>query len=189
MTATPVAERGGHAPPYVQLVARTRAGDQEAAALLVESQAERVGAVISALLGPDSPDVGDAVQETLIRALERLHQCRDDERFPAWVTRIARNVCWDLMKSAWRSRVRLGTASECATPDPEHARGLELRRMLAELPAERRLVLVLRFVYGYSFDEIGAVIGTDSEAARSRVRRALGQARKLLGPGWEEDLP
>jgi RNA polymerase sigma-70 factor, ECF subfamily len=189
MTATPIANSGESTPREAELVGRTRAGDREAAALLVESQVERVAAVVNALLGPSSPDVADAIQETLLRALERLDQCRDDERFAAWVTRIARNVCRDLTKSAWRSRVTLGTESESPARDPERSGDLALEHVLAGLPDERRLVLVLRFVYGYSLEEIGAVIGTDAEAARSRVRRALVQARKLLGPGWEEDLP
>lgn len=189
MTATPMARPRPPLTSEADLVARTRAGDQEAAALLVESQAERVAAVVSAILGPGAPDVDDAVQETLIRALERLHQCRTDEGFPAWVTRIAQNVCRDLRKSAWRSRVTLAEGPEPEPRRQEPAHALELRRALAALPDDRRMVLVLRFVYGYSLAEIGAVLGVDAEAARSRVRRALIQARGLLGPGWEEELP
>jgi RNA polymerase sigma factor (sigma-70 family) len=189
MTATPLTRPSTPPPREAALVARTRAGDQEAAALLVEAQAERVAAIVSAILGPGAPDVDDAVQETLIRALERLHQCRSDEGFPAWLTRIAQNVCRDLRKSAWRSRVTLSDGPEPQPSVHDHADGLALRRALSVLPDERRMVLVLRFVYGYTLGEIGALLGTDAEAARSRVRRALAHARKLLGPGWEEDLP
>jgi RNA polymerase sigma-70 factor, ECF subfamily len=189
MTATPMTRPPTSLTSETDLVARTRAGDQGAAALLVESQAERIAAVVSAILGPGAPDVEDAVQETLLRALERLHQCRSDDGFPAWVTRIAQNVCRDLRKSAWRSRVTFGEAPEPHSPRHEPAPALELRRALSALPDERRMVLVLRFVYGYTLAEIGALLGTDAEAARSRVRRALAHARRVLGPGWEEDLP
>jgi len=170
-------------------VALARTGDRAAAERLVETHVERISAVVSALLGPGSPDVGDAVQETFVRALGRLHQCRSDATFPAWLARIARNVCRDMRKSAWAARVVLGPGSDTAREARDDTGRLDLARALAELPERERIVVILHFVDGYGLTEIGALLGQGAEAVRSRLRRALARLRATLGPEWEEDLP
>ncbi len=173
------------------LVRRARLGDDSAFVALVNLHASRIHAIASALLGPDSDEAEDATQETFVRAYERLRQCRDPERFGAWLVRIARNTCKDRRKSGWSRRVTIGSPDTAVATSPcPSSRGadLDLQRALERLPEGQRLAIVLRFFYGYSLADIGEAIGADAEGARSRVRRALARLRKSLGPEWEEDL-
>ncbi len=173
------------------LVRRARMGDDGAYVALVELHASRIHAIASALLGPHGDEAEDAAQETFVRAYERLRQCRDPERFGAWLARIVRNVCRDRRKSGWRTRVQVGppVPDERAEGRPEcPGSSLDLRAALSRLPDGQRMAVVLRFFHGYSHTEIGEAIGADAEGARSRIRRGLRRLRKLLGPEWEEDL-
>jgi RNA polymerase sigma-70 factor (ECF subfamily) len=191
MTATSMRTGRAVGGTTIPLVARARRGDRAALAELVDGHAELAGQVVRAIVGPSAPDADDLIQETLVRACERIGQCRGDDAFAAWIARIAQNVCRDHRRSAWQARVTLSDRVDApGGPDggePEEA--LEIRRALGRLPARQRMVLILRFAHGRSFAEIGRLFGGDAEAARSRVRRALGRMRKMLGPDWEEDLP
>lgn len=60
-----------------------------------------------------------------------------------------------------------------------------VRRVLAQLPAQQRRLLLLRVVSGFTAAETGAMLGMSAEAVRVAQHRALGRMRKLLasGPG------
>ncbi|MBD3175836.1 MAG: sigma-70 family RNA polymerase sigma factor [Armatimonadia bacterium] len=170
------------------LVARAVGGDTFAFERLIEIHADTVAAVVTGLLGPSHDDVADATQETFLRAYERLHQCREPRKVGAWLARIARNVCRDRRRGGWWRRVTLAAkVPEPRCAGPEDADIADIWSALMTLPDDRRLLLILRYYYGYSLAQVGELTGLQPEAVRSRVRRALGQMRKLLGPGWEAD--
>lgn len=189
MTATPLeSERAARAAPG--LLIQAQSGSREALAELVDRHAPMVSAVVRAYLGPGASEADDLIQETLVRACERIRQCRREEALPAWLSRIARNVCRDHLGSTWRSRVTLRETDEgCGTAGADADAAIVIRRALGQLPREQRMVLLLRYAHGLSFEEMGTALGGGAEAARSRVRRALGRMARLLGPDWEEDLP
>ncbi len=51
---------------------------------------------------------------------------------------------------------------------------------IKELKPEYRDVLYLRFIYGYSVDEISAVTGINSDAVYKRIQRAKAKLEKIL---------
>jgi RNA polymerase sigma-70 factor (ECF subfamily) len=53
-----------------------------------------------------------------------------------------------------------------------HERGAALHRAIAELPDDRRMVVVLRDLEGLSYDEIAAALGLELGTVRSRLHRA-----------------
>ncbi|MCL6650203.1 MAG: hypothetical protein K6U89_17975 [Chloroflexi bacterium] len=63
-------------------------------------------------------------------------------------------------------------------PAAENLPDRELRRWVGELPGPQRLALILRYVYGYGPDEIGAMLGTPSGTIRSRLHRAVRALRR-----------
>lgn len=56
----------------------------------------------------------------------------------------------------------------------------ELVRAVQRLHPEWQQLILLRFVEGLSFDEIGVVLGKQSNACRQMQHRALGRLRELL---------
>jgi RNA polymerase sigma-70 factor, ECF subfamily len=138
-------------------------------------------------------DAEEVAQETLLHAFESFDQLRDPDLVRPWVFRIARNVC--LMQ---RRRSIFAPAQEVSTdqllpneeptgadlpPDQEYLRG-ELRavldRIISELPPIYRSVVVLRDLEELSTDETAQILDLESDAVKTRLRRARQAMRQKL---------
>lgn len=138
----------------------------------------------------DHHDAEDATERTFLAALRALPTFRDEgATFRAWLFRIAHNEIANARRSRFRRRTEpLPANLERAAPNADPA-GLvadaeELRRVLravAELPEDRRQVVLLRFVDGLSSREIGQVMDRSEGAARVLLHRALRDLAATLG--------
>jgi RNA polymerase sigma-70 factor, ECF subfamily len=153
-----------------------------AAALLVEQHGSAIGRTCMALLGSQS-EAEDALQETLVAALDGLESFRGDGTLRAWLLSVARRRCARRLEA--RSRERDLKQSLAM---PENTVGAErssmarrARQLLEELRPTEREALVLRFAAELSFREVGQACGIDEAAARKRVSRGLARLRSLLG--------
>ena len=72
------------------LVERARRGDEKAFEALVRRHFRAAFAVALSVVG-EVADAEDVCQDALVKALERLDDCRDPQRFVAWLLRIVRN--------------------------------------------------------------------------------------------------
>jgi RNA polymerase sigma-70 factor (ECF subfamily) len=130
----------------------------------------------------DHHDAEDATERTFLAALRALPEFRDEgATFRAWLFRIAHNTIINARRSRFRGRTEpLPDGLDRIAPNADPA-GLvveadEARRVLravAELPDDRRQVVLLRFVDGLSSREIGQVMDRSEGAARVLLHRAL----------------
>jgi RNA polymerase sigma-70 factor (ECF subfamily) len=160
-------------------------GDVEQYAVLVRRYKDRYARYASRMLGSlDAAE--DAVQDALIRAYDRLAQCRDPENFAGWFFLILRNRCYaerrrdrqvDGLEQA--SAVRASDVSHTSLERDEQARSVE--QALLQLTPEQREVFVLKHVEELSYDEIAARVGTGVPALKMRMHRAYDRLRELLG--------
>ena len=118
----------------------------------------------------------DLVQDTLLRALDRIDTVEPGADPRAWLFTIMHN----LNVSHWRrARVRADIAVEkadadMATPPPQQA-SAELRdvlRGLELLPEEQRQILRLVAVEGMSYGEAARILGLPIGTVMSRLSRA-----------------
>jgi RNA polymerase sigma-70 factor (ECF subfamily) len=129
----------------------------------------------------DRDDASEALSETFLRALEKVHHLRGGaDAFRAWLFRIARNVAVDRLRA--RNRVWLqdqpAEAPDLLTGGPaDHAvaaeDAAEVRLALASLPADDREVVWLRVCAGLSSEEVGRIVGKKPGAVRMQQLRAL----------------
>jgi RNA polymerase sigma-70 factor (ECF subfamily) len=171
------------------IVRRVLAGETDAFARLVDRHHARCLRVATHLLD-DADDAEDAVQDAFVRAYRHLGSYREQDRFGAWLLRIVVNQC--RTRAAKQARyTRLGdhgTSSPSNTPrshdlvaqTDQDAQRAELAHALAQLGAEQREAIVLRFAEELSYDEMASMTGVGVSALKMRVQRACAALRSLL---------
>ncbi|HYH80101.1 MAG TPA: sigma-70 family RNA polymerase sigma factor [Longimicrobium sp.] len=173
-----------------QLVARVRRGDRAAAGALAERYLRACRAVALAVTG-DPSDADDVCQDAFVSAMERIDACRQPERFGAWLMQIARNHARDHLRASRPvlSIDRMEIASARASPAVEAERRDEQARLLEalkELPEQRREVLLLHDLEGWTHREIAERLGLPPGTVRSHLHHARRRVRDLL-PELEEE--
>jgi len=153
------------------LLARLRAGDDSAVRALVDRHRPWLVRLCTRLLGYDAHAAEDAAQESLLKLLAAARRDGRPLRVRPWLTVVARNTCVDQQR---RRRPELpGDLPERATT---HDEGLEDDGALSEawtrLSGRHREVLYLREVMGFSYKEIGSVMGLTMPATETLVFRA-----------------
>ena len=128
----------------------------------------------------------DAVQETFLRAYKAYVRFRGDSSEKTWLTRIAVNVCRDMLRTAWFRRLdRRITPEELAltAPAPEEP---ALAEAILRLPVRDREVILLRYYEQLTPEAIARVLHTPLNTVKSRLARAKKKLRQTL-EGWCDD--
>lgn len=168
------------------LVALAIAGSHDAFAHLVRRHQDAMYRYGLAL-GLDEDTALDLLQDTFVKAWERLRQCRDRERVRAWLYRIFRNAILDWRRDVRRAEVPLAAVTEPGDGEdwPErHALQDAIGAALAALPPILREAFLLRHHAGHSFEEISETTGISLSAAKMRVMRAREALRRTLDPDY-----
>jgi RNA polymerase sigma-70 factor (ECF subfamily) len=129
------------------------------------------------------PDAEDSTQETFLRVLRYSSKLAMVEEPKRWLSRIAWRVAVD--RSRRRARTReilledpekpIEVAASEAPADEAMRRaqiGSALEKLIAALPAKLRHPLVLATIEEMSPREVGATLGINEAAVRSRIFRA-----------------
>jgi RNA polymerase sigma-70 factor, ECF subfamily len=174
------------APSDAQLISAVAAGDRGALAELYDRHASTLMAVGLRMLG-ERREVEDIVHDVFMEAW-RAAGTYDPTRASVrtWLVMRMRSRALDRRKSAgYARRVPLDPARAERLPgladDPESGADREVvRRVLATLPPEQRMVLELAYFEGLSSTEIAARAGTPVGTVKSRVAAALAKLRDGL---------
>jgi len=129
----------------------------------------------------------DAAQESFVRAYRALASRDPAQPFIAWIMRIARNHCLDLLRRRSRERALFGDeevetlAVESSGTDGLGAaltaeRAAEVNAAVAKLPERYRVPLALAYFGDQDYDEIAASLGI----TRNHVGVLLCRAKQLL---------
>jgi len=122
-------------------------------------------------------DVTSAAFEDVLAGLPRY---REQGRFGAWLFTIVRHHLQDLYRD--RARATSGTAPQVTAaeddlpPEDLHV----LRAAMAQLTADRREALELRFFAGLRVREVADAMGKGESAVKMLIHRGLAQLRQTL---------
>ncbi len=160
------------------LVRRARRGDGDAAADLFRRYWRDAWRAAFAITGRRAlaDDVAADGFERAFAALDRFDERRP---FAPWLHRIVANRALDVL----RAERRLSGDEPPDVPDlvPEHGSGdRSLLSAVADLPLERRVVVVLRFGVGMTPKEIAKTLDLPVGTVNSRLARGLEQLRDVL---------
>jgi RNA polymerase sigma-70 factor (ECF subfamily) len=167
---------------------RLRAGEAAAFEELVMTYQHRVFGVALRMLG-SAAEAEEVAQEAFVRAHRALGDFRGDAKLSTWLYAITSRLCLNRLASGERRLARQGEETllrlSDSTPRPDAAlerNELEaaLGRAIAELPEERRIVVVLRDLEGLSYEEIAQALDLELGTVRSRLHRARADLRDKL---------
>lgn len=173
-----------------------REGNPDAWRVLYDAYAERVWNTVARLMGPNSTDTADVVQETFLSAA-RSAAGYDPWRGSLWLWLwgiARRHVALHYRKEKRHDRLLL----ECKTKDSNALNSVSctppsaldtlaaaeladlVRVSLTELPAEYGTVLAARYLDGESVEHIANQERSTVAAVRSRLARARQAFRQIL---------
>lgn len=185
-------------------VERTLGGDQEAYRVLVERHSRTVYRMAYRMMG-NAHDAEDVVQESFLRAYQKLKQFEGNANFGTWVYRIAANYAIDRLRQRNADEARrevphktgedsfdvdpLSQARDMS-PSPERLAGSaqladRMKAALAELSPAERTAIVMRHWDGCRIEEIAVVLKSNSNATKNTVFRAVGKLRRAMAPFLE----
>lgn len=183
-----------------RLLQKAQEGDRKAFEALVALHSRGVYNLALGYTGRHH-DAEEIAQTVFVKVWKALPQFRGASAFSTWLYRLTLNACTDHYR---RERKRRGDLSlddpdlapiRDAAPSPEEIviqREEEaiLRKALAELPEQHRVILILREMDGLDYQEIAQVLELQVGTVKSRLARARRALReKLLAEGNLLDAP
>ncbi len=168
-------------------------GDECALGVLIERHKQRIYSFIySKVLDRDITE--DIFQDTFIKVIKTLKKGNYNEegKFLPWVMRISHNLVIDHFRKNNRmpkydnkgdfnifsvlSDTNLNAENRIIKTQVEH----DVRRLVDELPADQKEVLLMRMYQDLSFKEISEKTGVSINTALGRMRYALINLRKVI---------
>jgi len=174
------------------LIARLKAGDQEALEKIFHLYSAKLYNVALRILGGDAPDAEEVIQDVFLTAFRKVHMFQGNSQFSTWLYRLTVNAALGRIR---RSKKSKEVAYEEFLPKfqadghhqarpvidwsdtlDEHCARNQVQGLIAkaldQLKAVDRTVIVLSDLEGLSDKEIAAATGLTVSAVKTRLHRA-----------------
>lgn len=133
----------------------------------------------------NADDAEDVLQESFIKAFQKIHQYKGEVTFGAWLKRIVVNKSIDYLKSK-KDKVSIDEQDMqvVAEDDNWNVSAVisidEVRLAIDQLQEKYKYVVLMFLVEGYDHQEIAEVLNISSSACRTRLSRGKNQLKELL---------
>lgn len=154
-------------------------GDAEAFRALFEAYKDRVYSIALRYSGNTAAAM-DIAQDTFLKLLSHIGEYRSEASFDSWLYRLVVNRCIDNQRRGRRLTPFLDGLMDAICAPAENVLHKLLRveterrvqEVVARLAPEHRIVIVLRYTEGLSYDEIASIVGCSPGTVASRLNRA-----------------
>ena len=190
-----------------ELIARAQAGDFDAFVELVDIHKTKVYGMIRKLAGNEQ-DAEDIMQETLLRAIDKIDQFRGESSFGTWLYTIALNIGraqYAKSKQADLKPIEEYLPGGSSSANYNHAdsdlfewkdphevmESKQLKKIIddaiSELPYKYKEVFLLRYLEELPVKEVARLTRQSEASAKSRILRARLAVRDKLASVFEEE--
>lgn len=134
----------------------------------------------------NADDAADAVQEAYLKLWNMRDQIHTYKSPEALAMAITKNHCLDQLKAAHNKARMMGdSTAEIADEAPTKKSELFdtpslIQQLIDQLPMQQKLVMHLRDIEQYEFEEIAGLTGQSLNAVRANLSRARKQVREQL---------
>jgi RNA polymerase sigma-70 factor, ECF subfamily len=190
-------------PDEAQWVTRAQSGDKEAYRRLVEAYQDRLHGLVLSMV-PAREQAEDLTQEILVKAYFALPRFNFGSAFYTWLFRIGANHCLDHLRKKRPPEVSIDApiseeedtsrgerlmAPESEGPSAPLERESESYRILQSLSPEQRLILSLRELEGYSYEDIAKELNCGVNTIKSRLNRARAALKEAYEARYRNVVP
>jgi RNA polymerase sigma factor (sigma-70 family) len=155
--------------------------DEHAFRELYRRHTPRLLALVTRLLARSDDEAEDVVQEVWIHAFESLGRFEWHSSFSTWLTGVGLNRVRDRIRKYARSReTAMEVVPEIAVLHASHETRVDLERMIARLPDEQRMVLVLHDVEGMKHREIAEHLEIPEGTSKTHLFNARQKLRAMM---------
>ena len=175
-----------------ELVELVLAGDQDAFSVLVERYKDAVQNLAYRMLS-NATEAEDVTQEVFVRAYTQLATYKPVHKFSTWLLSIASHLAIDQLRRRrflalpledvpfleWITDLGAGPEQSALQGEQQD----EIQAYLRRLPSKYRAVIVLRYWYDFSYDEIASALKLTPPLVKARLHRA----RELLARYMKEN--
>lgn len=180
-TVVELAEKRSRA-EVAELVSQAIDGDHRAYESLYRLHRDRIYGLLWRLSGGQHALAEDLLQESFVRAWQKLGTFRGDSQFGTWIHRLAVNVALSDRRTRLKRVAKEVEMDDVVDRTAVGARDVtadksaDLERLIAGLPERARTVLVLYDIEGYQHSEIANMTGMAVGSSKAQLHRA----RKIL---------
>jgi RNA polymerase sigma-70 factor (ECF subfamily) len=176
-----------------------KAGDEKAFAEIVFHSQKKVFNIAYRMLG-NLEEAKDLAQEVFISVFESIKDLKEEVKFDAWLTQITLNHC----RNRWKYLKRRKYFNSDSLDDPVETedgntpraivdpsdnpetlyekKSIQqfIQRGLLKLKEDQRELLVLRDLQGFSYEEMGKLLGLPEGTIKSKLHRARMDLKGIL---------
>jgi RNA polymerase sigma-70 factor, ECF subfamily len=173
------------------VVRRMTVGDNGALAALFDRHGGRVLGLLARMLGAGG-EAEEVLQDVFLQAWTRATAYSAEKgSVRAWLLVIARSRALDRIRAlrASRRRDEDALAEQPLVEEPEaesrlerHDLGVQMRRLLGELPSEQREAIELAFFGGLTHTEVAERLRVPLGTVKSRILMGMKKLKAGLGP-------
>lgn len=135
-------------------------------------------------------DAQDLVQEAFIKIYHQLDKYDQVGSFSSWLYRVTINHCMDEFRKK-KYKMKHVEVDEERIVNPTHPevvflkkeKSRQLERLIATLPEDERLIILLRYVNELRYDEISELVGIPLSTVRNKLHRAKKKMRDTIKNG------
>lgn len=168
----------------IDLVEKCKTNNRKAQLALYEQYCDGMFTVAMRFL-KNADDAEDVLQESFIKAFQRLDQYRGEVTFGAWLKRIVINKSIDFLKVKKNGFLELDETYMHVAEDDDWDVADEItmdmvRLVIDKLPEKYKMVVQLFLVEGYDHNEISEILEITESACRTRLLRGKGLLKDEL---------
>lgn len=171
-----------------ELIIKAKKGDKKAFTELVLNIQNDLYRIGKTRLNDDN-DIGDAIQETMIKSYKNIRKLKNNEKFKSWIIKILINECNSIYKKRRKKQILFDKISEENLINnqidsiQESDLNMDFETLIKNLNYEEKLVITLFYSNKCSCNEISDILNMNINTVKSKLNRAKEKIKKYYEGG------
>ncbi|CAG9621373.1 RNA polymerase sigma factor SigY [Sutcliffiella rhizosphaerae] len=172
----------------ITLIEKAKNGDDDAFTTLFQNNYSFLYKYLLKLT-LDEETSNDLAQETMVKCYQHLSSFKEKGKFSTWMISIGSRLYIDQIRKKEREKKKMTRLMHTLSRQLSFrakSNGMEWSDTFSDfnqLDAQTRTPILLRHYYGYSYEEIGDILGVKAGTVKSRVHNGIKQFRKE----WDDE--